>query len=479
MAPTYRRMAPSWKRTHSPRYDTPQTIGARPAATDAQRREQTVEIGAGRHVVDDAGPKPGPPAQPRGRHPRLAGHLEPALQRVLMRVERRRRPRHRPEGGGSRRSTARARRARPRSPELAAQQGVQPRPQDRWCARPGDRVRPYRGASTTSRASAPGTAAFPRPRTPSSSAPRPAGGSSGSTRGGARTSGAGRRAGGRRGRRCRTPGRTTCADRPSPSRRGRARAPGRRRGRTSSAAPPYAASTCSHNASRSATSASSRHLVDRAGVGGAADRADARAVRDHSPGRPRSPRRPASRRAGTARRSARRATCPTESRGCRAPGGSRSAPGRSSRPGPLRAGRRAAARAAPSFAVRATSRMTVSAIRLAITPPEVSTPQPSGPDPDEVAQPGRHLLLDEGADRAGVEDVDALVQPRRERVAGGRHRQRRRREIAERPRVRERCSRKGPSAPAPRAGRPRMSPGQSGAGPGKPDSPKYARRSSG
>ena len=53
------------------------------------------------------------------------------------------------------------------------------------------------------------------------------------------------------------------------------------------------------------------------------------------------------------------------------------------------------------------------------------------PVADEVAQPADDLLLDEGGERAGVPDVDALVRDLGEQLAHDRHRQRRRREIAE------------------------------------------------
>ena len=54
---------------------------------------------------------------------------------------------------------------------------------------------------------------------------------------------------------------------------------------------------------------------------------------------------------------------------------------------------------------------------------------------DEVAQPAHDLLLDEGRDRAGVPDVDALVGDLGQQLAHDRHRQRRRREVAELARV--------------------------------------------
>ncbi len=54
---------------------------------------------------------------------------------------------------------------------------------------------------------------------------------------------------------------------------------------------------------------------------------------------------------------------------------------------------------------------------------------------DEVAQPADHLLLDERPDGPGMPDVDALVRPLGEDIADDRHRQRRRREVAERARV--------------------------------------------
>ena len=54
---------------------------------------------------------------------------------------------------------------------------------------------------------------------------------------------------------------------------------------------------------------------------------------------------------------------------------------------------------------------------------------------DEVAQPADDLLLDERGERAGVPDVDALVGHLGEQLAHHRHRQRRRREVAELARV--------------------------------------------
>ena len=45
--------------------------------------------------------------------------------------------------------------------------------------------------------------------------------------------------------------------------------------------------------------------------------------------------------------------------------------------------------------------------------------------PDEVAEPADHLLLDEGADRSRVPDVDPLLEPLRQDLAADRHRQRR------------------------------------------------------
>ena len=57
------------------------------------------------------------------------------------------------------------------------------------------------------------------------------------------------------------------------------------------------------------------------------------------------------------------------------------------------------------------------------------------PVADEVAQPAHDLLLDEGRERTGVPDVDALVRHLGEQLAHHRHRQRRRREVAELARV--------------------------------------------
>ena len=101
----------------------------------------------------------------------------------------------------------------------------------------------------------------------------------------------------------------------------------------------------------------------------------------------------------------------------------------------LQVGCRAARPAVPRSLASQMSRATVSAMMLAMTPPLVSTPQPSGPEPDEVAEPAGDLFLDERADRAGVPHVDALVDPLRQHLAGDRARQRGRREVAERPGV--------------------------------------------
>ncbi len=57
------------------------------------------------------------------------------------------------------------------------------------------------------------------------------------------------------------------------------------------------------------------------------------------------------------------------------------------------------------------------------------------PIADQVAQPADDLLLDEGRERTGVPDVDALVGHLGEELAHHRHRQRRRREVAELARV--------------------------------------------
>ena len=54
---------------------------------------------------------------------------------------------------------------------------------------------------------------------------------------------------------------------------------------------------------------------------------------------------------------------------------------------------------------------------------------------DEVAQPADDLLLDEGGERPGVPHIDALVRDLGKQLAHDRHRQRRRREIAELARV--------------------------------------------
>ena len=76
---------------------------------------------------------------------------------------------------------------------------------------------------------------------------------------------------------------------------------------------------------------------------------------------------------------------------------------------------------------------------FAIVPPEVRTPKLSGAlrrrrsarVAHEVAEPADHLLLDEGAGRAAGPDVDPLVRPLGEHLAGDRHRERRRGEVAE------------------------------------------------
>ena len=70
-------------------------------------------------------------------------------------------------------------------------------------------------------------------------------------------------------------------------------------------------------------------------------------------------------------------------------------------------------------------------MKLAMTPPDVSSPNDRGPVADEVAQPAHDLLLDEGRERTGVPDVDALVGHLGQQLAHHRDRQRRRREVAE------------------------------------------------
>ena len=104
-------------------------------------------------------------------------------------------------------------------------------------------------------------------------------------------------------------------------------------------------------------------------------------------------------------------------------------------PHALQVGCRAGRRAMPRSLASQTSRARVIAMMLAMTPPEVRTPQPSVAEPDEVAEPPGDLFLDEGADRSGVPDVDPLVDPLRQHLAGDRHRQRGRREVAERARM--------------------------------------------
>ena len=74
-------------------------------------------------------------------------------------------------------------------------------------------------------------------------------------------------------------------------------------------------------------------------------------------------------------------------------------------------------------------------MKLAMTPPEVSSPNESGAVADEVAQPADDLLLDERAGRTGMPDVDALVRDLGQQLAHDRHRQRRGREVAELARV--------------------------------------------
>jgi len=54
---------------------------------------------------------------------------------------------------------------------------------------------------------------------------------------------------------------------------------------------------------------------------------------------------------------------------------------------------------------------------------------------DQVAQPADDLLLDEGRERAGVPDIDALIGHLGEQLAHHRDRERRRREVAELARV--------------------------------------------
>src|SRR5207244_2467630 len=54
---------------------------------------------------------------------------------------------------------------------------------------------------------------------------------------------------------------------------------------------------------------------------------------------------------------------------------------------------------------------------------------------DEVAEPANDLFLDEGPDRPGVPDVDALLGHLRQDLARDGRDERRRREVAEGPRV--------------------------------------------
>ena len=82
-----------------------------------------------------------------------------------------------------------------------------------------------------------------------------------------------------------------------------------------------------------------------------------------------------------------------------------------------------------------TSRARVIAMMLAMTPPRGQHPPAVLTEPDEVAEPPGDLFLDEGADRSCVPDVDPLMDPLRQHLAGDRHRQRRRREVAERARM--------------------------------------------
>ncbi len=133
---------------------------------------------------------------------------------------------------------------------------------------------------------------------------------------------------------------------------------------------------------------------------------------------------------------------PGARRGCRSgtpvrrgPARSRSGSGRWRRRGRPRGRGRAAARPVPRSLPRCRSRARVMAMKLAITPPLVSRPNGRLVVAHEVAQPAHDLLLDERRERAGVPDVDALVGDLGEQLAHDRHRQRRRREVAELARV--------------------------------------------
>ena len=108
-------------------------LGGQPA----QRREQAVDVGLGREVVDDPGTQPGRAAQPGRRQPAVAGRLERRLEPVLVRVElagaRSPAPRRaRRAGGGSTRPTAPASPGSPRSRRTRRSAGRGARPGRRW-----------------------------------------------------------------------------------------------------------------------------------------------------------------------------------------------------------------------------------------------------------------------------------------------------------------------------------------------------------
>ncbi len=145
---------------------------------------------------------------------------------------------------------------------------------------------------------------------------------------------AGRRVAARRARRCRRPGRTTCAGRPSPSRRARARHPvavTRRQSRR----PAVGGVDVEPQLLPAGERLELGNEVDRARVRRAGDRRDAEG---RDPGRidpRRSPTRPARGAGGTVRRSAPPAGSPAGSPACRDHERSRNAPDRSRRREPL------------------------------------------------------------------------------------------------------------------------------------------------
>ena len=85
---------------------------------------------------------------------------------------------------------------------------------------------------------------------------------------------------------------------------------------------------------------------------------------------------------------------------------------------------------------------------------------------DEVAQPADDLLLHERRERAGVPDVDALVGHLGEQLAHHRHRQRRRREVAELARMLRVHLARPPAGPGTPRGRPPTAMGRRAPRPG-------------